>query len=614
MAQRVSPAQIEEIIDKNDIVSVVSEYVKLKRSGSNYTGLCPFHNEKTPSFSVSESKRLFKCFGCGKGGGVVQFIMLAENLDYLGALKFLAERAGITLNFSENNDRDDRQKVKNDVLSLNNRAQQFFREALAWSDAGKAYIAKRGLTPETVVKFGIGFAPDDWSQLTTTCTTGALAVPQELMVTAGLALKREKGDGCYDRFRNRVMFPIFDEMGKIVAFGGRVMDDSKPKYMNSPETPAYNKGSHLYALNFARKSGSKRVIIVEGYMDAIALHQKGIDWSVASLGTSLTQGQARLLKRYFEEVFIGYDSDSAGQDATVRGLEILAAQGLKVYILDLSSVDASVKDPDEFLRKHPPEDFMKVVDNAASLVEFKIALAAKTSPPDSERTLPDFLRQVVKIIAAEPSASVRTLYIDRVSETYGIDSFSLREDVEARIASGAELTDERAVNAYRRVKYRTDNASAANEPEPEAAAAQKTELSPDGLRLNKLEKRMLIYLVSNPAEIPKNIDRCRTDFCFEDNKKLANEIHLWYINGYAVSRDMLLAGCSAELASELTDEFEQVGPRATAEEIMKNIERFRFKYEYGVLTEKLKNAGSIAEKSGIMKELNALIARSRPRK
>jgi DNA primase len=615
MAQRVSPAQIEEIIDKNDIVSVVSEYVKLKRSGSNYLGLCPFHNEKTPSFSVSESKRLFKCFGCGKGGGVVQFIMLAENLDYFGALKYLAERAGITLNLTQREDNDDRQKLKNDVLSLNNRAQQFFREALTRSEAGKAYIARRGLTPETVEKFGIGFAPDDWSQLTNICTTGALAVPQELMVTAGLALRREKGDGCYDRFRNRVMFPIFDEMGKIVAFGGRVMDDSKPKYMNSPETPAYNKGSHLYALNFARKSGSKRVIIVEGYMDAIALHQKGIDWAVASLGTALTQGQARLLKRYFDEVFIGYDSDSAGQNATVRGLEILAAQGLKVNILNLGSVDASVKDPDEFLRKHPPEDFMQVVDKAVSLVEFKIALAAKASPPDSARTLPDFLRQVVKIIAAEPSASVRTLYIDRVAETYDIDSFSLREDVDARIAGGAEITEERAAGAYRRVQYRADNIPDTPPiPDDPGEPAPKAELSPDGERLDRLEKRMLIYLVSNPAEIPQHIDRCRTDFCFEENKKLANKIHLWYINGYAVSREMLLAECSAELASELTDEFEQVGPRATASEIIKNMEKFRFKYEYGVLSDRLKNAGSAAEKSGIMKEINELIVRSRPRK
>ena len=614
MAQRVSPAQIEEIIDKNDIVSVVSEYVKLKRSGSNYLGLCPFHNEKTPSFSVNEGKRLFKCFGCGKGGGVVQFIMLAENLDYLGALKFLAERAGITLNLTQHEDNDDRQKVKNDVLSLNNRAQEFFREALTRSEAGKAYLERRGLTPETVVKFGIGFAPDDWAQLTNTCTTGALAVPQELMVTAGLSLRREKGDGCYDRFRNRVMFPIFDEMGKIVAFGGRVMDDSKPKYLNSPETPAYNKGSHLYALNFARKSGSRRVIIVEGYMDAIALHQKGIDWAVASLGTALTQSQARLLKRYFDEVFIGYDSDSAGQNATVRGLEILAAQGLKVNILDLGSVDKTVKDPDEFLRKHPPEDFMQVVDKAISLVEFKIRLAAAAYPPDSDRTLPDFLRQVVKVIAAEPSSSVRTLYINRVAETYGIDSFSLREDVEARIAGGAELSEERAVNAYRRVKYRGDN-PADTAPEPAAAeTTPKPELSADGQRLDRLEKRMLIYLVSNPSEIPQHVDRCRTDFCFEDNKKLANKIHLWYINGYAVNRDMLLAECSAELASELTDEFEQVGPRATADEIIKNIEKFRFKYEYGILSDKLKNAGSAAEKSGIMKELNALIARSRTRK
>ncbi len=605
MALRISESQIEEIREKNDIVSVVSEYVSLKRSGSNYQGLCPFHNDKRPSFSVSESRGIFKCFACGKGGNVFHFIMLAENLDFLGSVKFLAERAGVDIKYEGNAEKDDKSKLKNDILSLNERAQAFFRESLKRSDAGKEYVARRGLTPETVEKFGIGFAPDSWDQLTKICTYGPLGVSAEMMEAAGLAKKREKGDGCYDRFRNRVMFPIFDEMGKIVAFGGRVTDNSEPKYLNSPETAAYNKGSHLYALNFARRSGSKRVIIVEGYMDAIALHQKGIDWAVASLGTALTTGQARLLKRYFEEVIIGYDSDSAGQNATVRGLEILQQQGLRVRILKLAVVDPEVKDPDEFLRKHSYDDFMKVVDAAETLVAFKIDLAAASFPPSSEASLPDFLRRVVTVIAAEPSSAVRSVYIGRVAEKYGIDEYSLKQDVEARIAGGTELSKERVKQVYRHVRSGEDNAANTDE---DAA------LSEDGKKLDRLEKRMIIFLADNSGEIPVYADDCRDNFRFEENKKLANLLHEWYINGYAVSREKILDDCSPGLASRLTDEFEHVGARTTAEEIRKNIDKFRFRFDYEQLQEKLRRTDDSAEKSVIIKQLNDLLLRERKRK
>lgn len=606
MAGRISPSQIEEVINRNDIVSVVSEYVHLRRSGSNYIGLCPFHNDKNPSFSVSESKKLFKCFACGKGGGVVQFIMLAENLDYRGSLEFLARRAGIELKYEGgNSENDEKLKLKNDVLSLNNRAQEFFLNGLERSEAGKNYIASRGLSPETVKKFGIGFAPDDWGQLTKTCTYGPLGVSPDLLVSAGLSLKSENGT-YYDRFRNRVMFPIFDETGRIVAFGGRVTDDSKPKYMNSPETPAYNKGSHLYALNFARKSGSKRVIIVEGYMDAIALHQKGIGWAVASLGTALTTGQARLLKRYFDEVIIGYDSDSAGQAATVRGLEILAAQGLSVRILKLGVVDNNVKDPDEFLRKHTAEEFLTAVDKAESLVDFKIELAARKYPPLTPSALPDFLRQTVKIIAEEPSAAVRDVYIRSVAEKYGIDETSLKQDVDRRAAGGAEISEERVQTVYKRV-VKQAGSSAETGPDD----VNQNELTPDGKRLDRLEKRMLIFLSDNPSQIPVYIDRLREEFRFEDNKNLANQIHSWYINGYAVKREMLLIEAPERLAAELTSEFDQVGGTTTAEELLTNLEKYRFKYDYSLLSDKLKAAGSPEEKNTIMKKINELILKSR---
>ena len=601
MAGFIPREQADEILERNDILSVVQEYVKLKRSGANYTGLCPFHNEKTPSFSVNPAKGIFKCFGCGKGGGAAQFIMAAENLDYNGALQFLAKRAGIEIHYEGGPDVDRQQKLRQDVLALNNRAQQFFKAALKRSAAANSYIERRALSAETVEKFGIGFAPDDWDQLTNICTRGALAVTPELMAQAGLSRKRPNGDGYYDYFRNRLMFPVFDEMGNIVAFGGRVMDDSKPKYLNTSDTAAYSKGHHLYGLNFARKSGQRRVIMVEGYMDCIALHQKGIDWTVASLGTALTQGQARLLKKYFDEVYIGYDSDAAGQNATVRGLDILEAQGLKVRVLRLGTVDPEVKDPDEFLRKHPVEDFMKVLDRAETLVEFKIRLAATENPPSDPVKLPDFLRKVVRIIAREPSASVRSIFIADVAENYGVDQTALTQDVDNAVNGGEELSSERVKTVYRRVK--TNSAANSEEKLPE--------LSQNGKTLDRLEKRLLVYMTDDPKRITELAPQAEEKFVFESNKSVANKLQIWYIEGYAVTREALLNECGPDEAGVYTDEFEFVGVQTKAGEIIDALKKCRFKYLYEQLSHKLGSTSDAKEKASVMKELSELIRSSR---
>jgi len=601
MAGRIPREQVDEILERNDILSVVKEYVNLKRAGANYTGLCPFHNEKTPSFSVNPAKRIFKCFGCGKGGGVAQFIMEAENLDYTGALLFLAKRAGIEVRYEGGAEVDRQQKLRQDVLALNTRAQKFFKETLKKSETAQKYIEKRALSPETVEKFGLGFAPDDWAQLTNICTRGALAVPPELMAQAGLSRKRPNGEGYYDYFRNRLMFPVFDEMGNVVAFGGRVMDDSKPKYLNTSDTAAYNKGNHLYGLNFARKSGQRRVIMVEGYMDCIALHQKGIDWAVASLGTALTQGQARLLKKYFDEVYIGYDSDAAGQNATVRGLDILEAQGLKVRVLRLGVVDPDVKDPDEFLRKHPVEDFMEVLDKAETLVDFKIRLAAAKNPPSDPLKLPDFLRQVVKVIAREPSASVRALYVANVAENYGVDQTALGQDVDNAVNGGEVITAERVNTAYRRIKSRET-------ADPEARTA---EPSQNAKTLDRLEKRLLVYMADDPKRIPSLAPQAEEKFTFEGNIAVAKKLQIWYTEGYAITRDALLVECGSDEAGIYAEEFELVGAQTKADEILEALKKCRFKYLYEQLSDKLSRATGAGEKASIMKELSELIRSSR---
>lgn len=560
----IPQSQIDEIIERNDIVSVVGEYVKLTRKGGNEWGLCPFHNEKTPSFSVNDSKQIFKCFGCGKGGNVIHFIMLAESLDYVGAIEFLANRVGIRLRYDGKGPDDEKLKLKNDILSLNKTAARFFYENLKKSVAAQNYFRRRGISVEIVKKFGLGFANDSWNDLMRFCTEGALAVKPEFMLQAGLVLKSEEKSRYYDRFRNRVMFPIFDVSGNVIAFGGRVLDDAKPKYLNSPENPAYTKGYHLYGLNFARKTNSKRVIIVEGYMDCIALHQKGICWSVASLGTALTQNQARLLKRYFDEVLIGYDADGAGQNATIRGLDILAAQGLRVRVLDLSTVDASVKDPDEFLQKHPAEDFMKVVDRAKTLVSFKLEKLAAEFPPDNPASKVDFLNRAAVIIAKEPTASARALYIQEVCTQYGADSMALSEDV-AGILSGKSpqaLHEARKVSSVRRLGKQEDS------KETEISPRSKTEIE-----LDKLEKRLILCLSDSVRDLTRFGSGNIYQFYFPENKMLYDRLKERHEAGQSIGRDAILSSVSLEEAPLIMQEWDRTPEGTSIDEILKRISR-----------------------------------------
>lgn len=363
---------ISEIIERNDIVDVISEYMALKKSGTNYKCLCPFHSEKSPSFSVSSTKQIFNCFGCGVGGNVISFIQKMEKLEFVEAVKFLADRAKIEINDSKSEQELNKLNLYKSIYKINQETARFFYSNLNKSAAPMNYLLGRGLNESTIKSFGLGFAPDDWNTLLNYLRQKGYS--QELMIKAGLITRSEKSRGYYDKFRNRVMFPIIDLKGNVIAFGGRVMDDSKPKYLNSPETPIFNKGENIYGLNFVKKQQNiENIIIVEGYMDAISLHQYGVINAVASLGTAFTENQAKLLKRFSNEIIIAYDADIAGQAATLKGLAILEKEGCIVKVLTIPSG----KDPDEYIRKEGAKAFEERIKKSISFIEYKIENAKK---------------------------------------------------------------------------------------------------------------------------------------------------------------------------------------------------------------------------------------------
>lgn len=412
----ISEEIIEKIKEGNDIVDIISESVKLKRVGRNYWGLCPFHSEKTPSFSVTRDKQIFKCFGCGEGGNVITFIMKHRNLEFHEALKFLAERANITLEESPERKRaQDRQDI---YYRMHVEAARFFFKNLQNQPEIRQYLYQRGMTDHTIRTFGLGFALNSWDSLLKYLK--AMNFREEDIVLCGLATKNEKGK-IYDRFRNRVIFPVFDQRGRVIAFGARVMDDSKPKYLNSPETPIFHKGTNLYGLNFALKnSKEKSLIIVEGYMDCISLSQAGIKNVVASLGTALTKIQARLLKRYAEEVYISYDADNAGQMATVRGLDILREEGVSVKVVLIPKG----KDPDDFVKSEGKDSFLALLDHALPLVDYKMQKAKEGLNLRSEEGRISYARKVVEILN-ELDPIEKDVYLQKVSEDTGIAESTL---------------------------------------------------------------------------------------------------------------------------------------------------------------------------------------------
>ncbi len=411
-----------ELKYRNDIESVLSTYIALKRRGSNLVGLCPFHNEKTPSFTVYPENGSYYCFGCGQGGDIITFTMKMENLDYIDAVKKLADRAGLRL--PEDNKDDKQQRLKNDIYAVNSEAGRFFHSVLM-SPQGKAgldYFLGRGLSLKTIKHFGLGFAPDDWHALENHLKSKGFT--DYVIAAADLTAKSEKKDKngrqfTYDRFRNRIMFPIINIHGKVIGFSGRAMPGNEKqggKYINTSDTLVYKKSHNMFALNFAKKDCSKQAILVEGNMDVIALHQAGFTTAVAALGTSFTEEQARLLARYTNEVVLTMDADSAGEKATERALGILSGVGVNIKVLRLPEC----KDPDEYIKKYGNARFQKLIDNAFSAIDYRLLLAARGIDLEATDGKLKYLNKACEVLATLNDPIAVELYTGRLSGKYGV--------------------------------------------------------------------------------------------------------------------------------------------------------------------------------------------------
>lgn len=420
---RYSDELIEEIRSSNDIVDVISKYVTLKRSGRNFFGLCPFHKEKSPSFAVSPDKQIFHCFGCGAGGNVIHFISKIEGLDFKDTLELLANRVNIELPTLDNLEDDKTARLKSKVYEINKIAAEFYHENLykPASKTAQEYIKKRKLDNRTLKAFLIGYA-GNFNELYLLLKQKGYT--EEEMLASSLVKRTENG-GYMDSFRKRLMFPIQDVRERVIAFGGRVLDDSKPKYINSPENIVYSKGRNLFGLNVAKKHDTKKIVIVEGYMDAISLYQRGITNVVASLGTAMTEAQGRLLRRYSEQVILGYDADGAGQAAILRGMEILQNLGCDIRVLQIEGA----KDPDEYVLKYGPERFQKCVDNAISLVEFKVKVLLKELNIENTNDKIKFLNEIAKILAKVTNQMEREIYVDKIAKEYKISKEAIYAEV-----------------------------------------------------------------------------------------------------------------------------------------------------------------------------------------
>ena len=480
------PSFLDELAARNPIEEVVGQYVNLKRSGSNLFGLCPFHGEKTPSFSVSPDKGIYYCFGCHKGGSVINFEMEIEGLSYPDAVRALAKRAGMTV--PEDEQYQSRYRRQERLWALNKEAARFFHASLFQPEgaAGLEYAGKRGMPKSTLTKFGIGFAPDSWDALCKAME--AKGYTQEELRASGLVSVSQKNGHIYDRFRNRLMFPIIDVRGNVIGFGGRVMDNSTPKYLNSPESEIFNKRKNLFALNLAKKTRLGYLILVEGYMDAVALHQYGFDCAVASLGTSLTEEHASLLARYTQQVILIYDGDEAGQNATQRAIPMLEKAGLQVKVLKMRDA----KDPDEFLRKFGADRFRILLEESSNRVEYQLKAIQKKYDLNIDEERVNFITEAADFVSTLASAVQREVYGNRVAEAAKISPEAMKIEVQKAY--------KRRLSREKRKQEKIDLAPARN------LQTQSRQIRYDNVKSAAAEERVVAAVMKEPAllsEIPE---------------------------------------------------------------------------------------------------------------
>ena len=472
---------LQELKMRNDITEVVSPYVNLKRRGRNMVGLCPFHGEKTPSFNIYTENGSFYCFGCGVGGDVISFIMKIENLDYVDAVKFLAQRAGMEL--PENSYDDSMSKLRKRIYEANREAARFYYKTL-YQPLGKEgldYLHGRMLSDRTIRHFGLGFADDDWSSLTTHLKS--LGFSENELVSANLAVQRRSGNGVYDRFTNRVMFPIIDLRGNVIAFGGRIMTDQKPKYLNTSDTPVFKKSENLFSLNNAKNAGSRTLMLCEGYMDVIAVTQAGFKNAVATLGTALTTEQAMLIKRYADEVIICYDADEAGQKATARAIPILRNAGLLVRVLTIPNG----KDPDEFIKSQGadgPEAFKAIIDRSGNDVDYRLQKLKADFNLDVSDGKVGYLEAASRIIASIQSPIEQDVYASKLCKEFQIDKNAFKAQLQ-------KLNKSRYREDYRKQqqKIRADLSGRGDRVDTDKAKVP---------RSSSAEEALVVYLINNP--------------------------------------------------------------------------------------------------------------------
>ena len=483
---------LDELFARTDIVNVVSKYVHLTKKGGNYFGICPFHTEKTPSFSVNGEKQIFHCFGCGVGGGAAQFLMRMENLEFREAVEQLAQAAGMEMPREFD---DARARERERMLALLKEAARHFHNNLVGENAAPAvqYLQKRNLRPEIVTRFGLGYAPDSWSDLCDAMKKAGYTEAE--LLAAGLAKRGRSGRGVYDAFRNRLMFPVINTHGAVIAFSGRILGDGEPKYLNSPETPVFSKRDNLFALNLAKKTKRGYILLTEGNIDVVSLHQAGFDCAVASLGTSLTPEQVRLLSRYTQEVVLCYDSDEAGKKAAQRGIEILKSQDMKVRVLELPLPPGQKKiDPDEFIQKNGAEAFEQVLAGSEGQTEYRLRVIRDKYDLKTDDQKVAFLREAAVMLASIPNAVERDVFAGRAAQAAGVGKEALLIEVEKQ--RKAELRRERAaghredVSPARRVQPKTRELRYADVPSAMA------------------EESLLSVLLQRPEHIPFALELC----------------------------------------------------------------------------------------------------------
>ena len=516
------PAFIDELITRNPIEDVVGQYVSLRRAGSNLFGLCPFHGEKTASFSVAPDKGMYYCFGCHKGGGVINFQMEIEGLSYPDAVRALAKRAGMTV--PEDEQYQSRYRQQERLWALHKEAARFFHSKL-YAPEGKAaleYALGRGMPKSTLTTFGIGYAPDSWTDMVDALRKKGYT--DEELKESGLVTVSKKNGNLFDRFRDRLMFPIIDVRGNVIGFGGRIMNNNDPgaaKYLNSPETMIFNKRKNLFALNLAKKSKLGYLILVEGYMDAIALHQYGFDCAVASLGTALTEDGANLLSKYTDEVVLIYDGDTAGQRAAQRAIPILEKTGLKVKVLQMRDA----KDPDEFLKKFGADKFKLLLEESSNRVEYQLqAIRRKYDIREDEQRVA-YIQECAQLLCSLESAVQREVYGRRVAESAGLSYEAMKLETDKAF--------KRRTNREKK-KQEQINLSPARNHQPKFRSIRY-----DNIKSAMAEETLLALIIKEPALLDKTAELTQEMFSSPQLGKAFEQLRQRHRQGMEVNLSVL---------------------------------------------------------------------------